>query len=115
MEQRASSLTRPRGPVPTISQSIATHLLGKGPEAFPGAGLLLHGALPDPALRHCFPLLAASVAVAAPKGVGSGEDPGSGGMLSSPCSCSKAFRAMNRWCCRLLLLCLFRSTSLAFG
>lgn len=78
-------------------------------------GFLLHGAPPDSALGPCLPRLAASVPGGASDVMGGGENAGSGGMLCIPCSCSKAFRAMNRWCCRLFRLCFLRSTSLAFG
>lgn len=101
---------------------MATHLLGKGPAASLGEGFLPQGAPPGSALRACLPRLAASVPGGASAGAGggedagsSGEDAGSGGGLCSPCSCSRAFRAMKRWCCRLFRLCFLRSASLACG
>lgn len=90
---------------------MATHLLGPGLWASLVTGLLLHGPPPpDVALERCLLLPEACVSAGVCDGEDRGQDSGPGAIFP----CSKALRAMNRWCCRLLLLCLFRTTSLVF-
>lgn len=89
---------------------MATHLLGPGPGASLGASLLLHGS--HLVLGRCLLLPDASVPTVVCDAGARGQDAGT--MLNCSCSCSKALRARNRWCCRLLLLCLFRTTAMVF-